>query len=136
MKALKNSALWCLWGLLYILTAALGFIPEPQGGAMVLLMLVGLVFFVPPAILLYRGITGGDKKTVGRIRVLSLVSLGITLVMLVLNVCSALMSEAMGIYLNIWLGLVSAPMMCVQFRGISLFLWACLLMSSLMLKKS
>lgn len=135
MKQLKNRTLWILWILLYILTAGLGFIPDPPVWAMLLLMLIGLSFFLPPAILLYRSIQAEDKKTLALLRLLCLISLGATLVLLVLNVLSVLMSEAMGIFLNTVLGLVSAPMMCVQFRGIGMFLWACLLMSSLMLKK-
>ena len=135
VNKIKNRTLWFLWAALYIVTAGLGFIPANSGFVMALLMLPGIGFFVPPAILLYRGITDGDPKLVGRIRGLSLASLCATVVLLALNVASVLMSEAMGIFLNILLGLVSAPMMCVQFRGIGMFLWACLLMSTLFLRK-
>ena len=135
MKARKDRGLWLLWAALYIVTAGLGFIPQPAGFGMALLILLGLAFFIPPAILLFRSITGGDRQLVKKLRILSLASLSATLALLALNVISVLMSEAMGIFLNILLGLVSAPMMCVQFRGISMFLWACLLMSSLMLDK-
>ncbi len=135
MKTIKNRTLWLIWAALYIVTAGLGFIPEPQDFAMVLLLLVGLSFFVPPAVLLYRSICSGDGKLLSRLRLLSLVSLAATLILLVLNILSVLMDQAMGTFLYIVLGLVSAPMLCIQFRGISMFLWACLLMSCLILGK-
>lgn len=132
---MKDRTLWLLWAALYILTAGLGFIPEPQGFGMALLLLLGLGFFVPPAVLLYRGIRAGDEKRIATLRTLSLVSLSATGLLWVLNVLSVLMSKALGIFLYIVLGLVSAPMLCIQFRGISMFLWACLLMCCLMLGK-
>jgi len=135
MKTIKIRSLWLIWAAMYIVTAGLGFIPEPRGFGMALLLLLGLAFFVPPALLLHRSLSTGDKKLLARLRVLSLISLSATLVLWVLNVLSALMSKAMGVFLNILLGLVSAPMLCIQFRGLSMFLWACLLMSCLILGK-
>ena len=49
---MKKSSLLALWGILYIICVGLGFIPEPEGGVRVLLLMISLVFFAPPAIVL------------------------------------------------------------------------------------
>ena len=54
---MKKSTLLLIWGILYIICAGLGFIPEPQGMVRAMLFLVSLLFFLPPAVLLYRGKT-------------------------------------------------------------------------------
>ena len=122
---MSNNKLYLAWGILYILTAGLGFIPEAEGFPAVLLILLSLVFFVPGFLLLYRD----EKKTV---RILSLISLGATVLCLVLNVWSVGMTADMGEFLHILLGLVSAPMFCGRIWLIGLFGWSALLMGSLM----
>ena len=52
---MKKSTLLLIWGILYIICTGLGFIPEPQGMVRAVLFLVSLLFFLPPAVLLYRG---------------------------------------------------------------------------------
>ena len=86
-----------------------------------------IAFFVPPFVLLYRG----DRDTVLLIRNLSALSLGVTLVVLILNFVLAVSSETMGNLLHIVLTIVSAPMLASGYWVLSLFLWACLLMASL-----
>ena len=49
---MKKSTLLLIWGILYIICAGLGFIPEPQGMVRAMLFLVSLLFFLPPAVLL------------------------------------------------------------------------------------
>ena len=122
---MSNAFVYILWGIVSILTACLGFIPEAEGFLAGLLILLSLVFFVPGPILLYRG----EKKTV---RILSLISLGATVLCLLLNVWSVGMSRDMGEFLYILLGLVSAPMFCSRIWLIGLFGWSSLLMGSLM----
>lgn len=122
---MSNKHLYAIWGVLYILTAGLGFIPEPEGFAAFALTVLSFLFFIPGFLLLYRG----EKKPV---RVLSLVSLGATMLCLVLNVWSVGMTADMGEFLYILLGLVSAPMLCSQIWVLSLFGWASLLMGSIM----
>ena len=85
--------------------------------------MLSLVFFLPPAMLLYKA-AGKTRKTVG---LLSAVSLGATLVMLVLNIVLATGSTALGDFLHGILTVVSAPMLCCGSWALSLFLWACLL---------
>ena len=127
---MNKKTLLVLWGVLFVLCAGLGFIPEPQGFLKGLMTALAVLFFLPPAWLLYRG----DRETVLLIRNLSALSLGVTLVTLILNFVLAVSSEFLGNVLHYVLVVVSAPMICSGYWVLSLFLWACLLMASL--KKS
>ena len=122
---MSNKHLYITWGILYIVTAALGFIPEADGLAAAGMTLLSVAFFVPGFWLLYRG----QKK---QILILSILSLVLTALCLVLNVWSVGMSEDMGDFLYWLLGLVSSPMFCSRFWVLSLFGWACLLMGCFM----
>lgn len=132
---MTEKKLYILWGALFILCAALGFIPEPQGFLKVLLVLVSVLFFVPGFWLLYRAFTSGNTEVAGYIRLISLVSLGGTLVFLVLNFLSAAATNAAGSFLYSLLVIVSSPMVCSQYWVLSLFLWAFLLIASFSLSK-
>ena len=59
-----------------------------------------------------------------------ILSLGLTLLALVLNVLSAMGTVTMGNVLFAVLIVVSSPMVCSGYWALSLFLWACLLMVS------
>lgn len=128
-----NKKTWyVLWGILYIICAALGFVSEAEGLLKAVLILLALLFFVPPAMLLYHAVKSRDLREIGRIRNLSLLSLIATLVMMVANILSVLQgSEELGDTLYAVLVLVSSPMYCARNGFVSLFLWACLLMVSL-----
>lgn len=127
---MKKSTLLLIWGICYIICAGLGFIPEPQGMVRAMLFLVSLLFFLPPAVLLYHGKTQGDKDAVRLVRRLSAASLGLTLVGLCGNILAALGGNELGDIMHILLGLVSAPMFCSNFWAVPLFLWAVLLITS------
>ena len=128
---MNNKNLYYIWAGLFILTALLGFITEPNGLLKALMVMAAVGFFVPPALLLKQG----DFQDIKLVRNLSLVSLITTTVLLVLNVMSVLASEAVGTGLYALLILLSAPMVCSQYWALSMFLWACLLMVSLKLLK-
>lgn len=132
---MKKSSLLALWGILYIICAGLGFIPEPEGGVRVLLLVISLLFFLPPAMVLRDAIRRGDKKTVRLIRLLSAASLGITLLLIILSILTAASGEALGSMLNVLLVVLSAPMFCSNYWALSLFLWAALLTASFTAKK-
>lgn len=132
---MKKSSLLALWGILYIICAGLGFIPEPEGGVRVLLLVISLLFFLPPAMVLYDAIRCGDQKTVRLIRLLSAASLGITLLLIILSILTAASGEAVGSALNVLLVVLSAPMFCSNYWALSLFLWAALLTASFTAKK-
>lgn len=128
---MNQKFLFTLWGGLFIVCAAMGFIPDPAGVGRILLTLLSIAFFVPPALALYQAIQAGDQPVLRLIRNLSALSLCLTLVLLVLNFLSALRSETLGDILYNILTIVSSPMVCSGCWVLSLFLWACLLMVSL-----
>ena len=128
---MKKNTLFALWGGLFILCAGLGFIPAPTALQQNLMTLVSVCFFVPPAILLWLG--RKDRKLLHLIRNLSLLSLGLTLGLIILNIVCAMGSEALGGILNSILIVVSSPMICAGSWALSLFLWACLMVVSLSL---
>lgn len=128
---MNKKLLYILWAVLFILCAGLGFIPAPEGAVAGLLTALSVVFFVPPAWLLYDAAKTGDKLTAALIRNLSALSLGLTVVVLTLNFLSALTSEFWGNLLHSILIIVSAPMICSGYWVLSLFLWACLLMAGI-----
>ena len=125
---MNKKLLLMIWAGLFIMCAALGFIPEPEGAAAAAMTAVSVLFFLPPALLLYKS---RDPVTVKLIRNLSALSLGFTLVLLILNFLTALRSEYLGQVLHYVLVIVSSPMICSGHWALSLFLWACLLMASL-----
>ena len=127
---MNKKLLYALWGCLFILCAGLGFIPEPEGSVQILLTILSLLLFLPPALLLQQSGKRGNLHTVKLIRNLSALSLGLTLVLLVLNFLTAMRSEFLGSVLYYILVIVSSPMICCGHWAMSLFLWACLLTAS------
>ena len=127
---MNKKFLYALWGSLFILCAGLGFIQEPEGILQFLLTAVSILFFLPPALLLWDAGKQQDLHTLKLVRNLSALSLGLTLVLLVLNFLTVLRSEFLGSVLHYILLIVSSPMICSGHWAMSLFLWACLLMAS------
>ena len=127
---MTKRMLYTTWGALFVLCAGLGFIPAPKGAAYWSMFLFSLIFFVPPTILLYKAVKGGDKREVKRIFILSLCSLGATIIALALNFLSVDASLAAGTAVYYILIVVSSPMICGQIWVVSLFLWGCLLTAS------
>lgn len=129
------TVLYSIWGVMFVLTAGLGFIPSPEGALRVFLQILAIAFFVPGWLILHKA--GKEKNNFHRkvIRNLCFVSLGLTVVLLVLNLMSAGWSEAVGNGLHAALTVVSAPMVCGNTYVLSLFLWGCLLMGSMGKKK-
>ena len=113
------------WGILYLLGAIFPFIPEPEW----LGVLTSLVFFVPPAVLLYR------RESIRLIRNISIGWLSATVFLLVLNILSVTMTEIAGTVLYYAMAIVSSPMICGRSWLLALFGWACLLMVSLKILK-
>lgn len=134
---MKNKYLLWIWGGLFIVCATLGFIPQPVGFLKGLLFLVSILFFIPGWLLLFRAAKEKDIFLLKTICILCLVSLGSTLLFLVLNFMSGSGSQAAGHLLYGFLVIFSSPMVCSQYWVVSLFLWACLLMTALsFLKKA
>ena len=127
---MNKKLLYILWAAGFILCAGLGFIREPKGSLQLLLTTVSLLFFLPPALLLFHAGKQHDTDTPKLIRNLSALSLGLTLLLLVLNFLTAMQSEFLGQVLHYVLVIVSSPMICSGHWAMSLFLWACLLVAS------
>ena len=128
---MSNKVLYVLWGGSFILCAGLGFIPEPEGALATVLLLASVVFFLPPAVILYRAKRYGDEHNRKLICLLAALSLGATLILLLLNFLCATRSQVLGTMLYYLLVVVSSPMICSGYWVLSLFLWACLLTASL-----
>ena len=132
---MKKIGLYTLWLALYVTCVALGTITGAQGIQKAAMIIVALVFFVPGAWLLIDAKRQNDRKEQLRIFIISLVSLGLTVALMLMNFASVFFSEEAGVLLNDALNLVSAPMYCAQSWALSLFLWACLLVAAMPRKK-
>lgn len=132
---MHKNRLFTLWGVFFSLCAGLGFIPglmeQVPTALQAILTALSLACFLPPALLVYSAKKAGDRHTQKLVRNLAALSLGVTLVVLVLNLATAMASEAVGNFLHVVLILVSSPMVCSGCWALSLFLWACLLMACL-----
>ena len=127
---MKNNTLFALWGGLFALCAALGFVPEVTGLLNFWLVCAALGFFLPPALLLHRADKTGDRHCAALVRNLSAASLVLTCVLLVANFLSLMGSESLGDLLYAALVIVSAPMVCGRSWILSLFCWAVLLFTA------
>ena len=127
---MKKSALFAAWGGMFILCAGLGFIPGPEGALRGLLTAAALVFFLPPALILWQANNKKDWAAVRLVRNLSLLSLGLTALLIVLNIACAMASPLVGSLLNSLLTVISSPMICWGNWALSLFCWACLMVVS------
>ncbi len=120
---MKIKLTYTLWAVLFVICACLGFVRDAAGFGKVLLTLSSLIFFLPGVLLLFWG-------QVKQVRIISLCSLGATLLLLVANFFSVLASRLVGDVLYAILVLISSPMVCSQYWVLSMFLWACLLMAT------
>ena len=120
---MKIKLTYALWAVLFVICGCLGFVQNPAGFGKVLLVLSSLIFFIPGFVLL----SWGQRKGV---RIVSICSLAVTLVLMMVNILSVYASALVGNILHILLVFFSSPMFCIQLRWMGMFLWACLLMST------
>lgn len=128
---MKKWILYGFWIVQFILCAVLGFIYNTNTAGRAIQTLLSVLFFVPPAILLIDATRQKDKKELMRIIIISAVSLGATMLLLIANVLSVGASETVGNVLHYILAVASVPMFCARYWIVSLFLWACVLMGAL-----
>ena len=128
---MKYRFLYALWGALFILCAGLGFIPEPVGALKVLLTGVSLLFFLPPAVLVWQSRREKNRAVLALVRNLSIASLSLSALLIIANFLTAFRSELLGNILHGVLVVVSSPMICSGHWAMSLFFWACLLIGGL-----
>ncbi len=125
---MKKSVLYSLWAVLYCLCVGLGFVENATGFGKFLLVVLGIVFFLPPFLLAYRARLEKDRRTLQILRLLSICVLALALVLLVLNLLSVNFSSGVGLTLHVLLVMFTAPMVCIRYWALGLFLWASLLM--------
>lgn len=128
---MKKQNAYKAWAALYTLCVGFGFVSKPDAFGKVLLVALSLLCFVPPFYLAIQARKEENRKTLKVLRLISILSLSLTLIFLVLNFLSVNFSAEVGLWLYVLLVMVSAPMMCAQYWVISLFLWACLLFITL-----
>ena len=127
---MNRKFLFALWGGLFAGCAALGFVPQPGSVLTWLMAALGLLFFVPPMLLLHRAKAASHRPTAVLVRNIAAASLGLTFVLLVANFLSLLGSVALGNALNVVLAIVSTPMYCGQIWLLPLFCWAFLMVGA------
>ena len=128
---MKKSILYIIWGVLYGLCVGLGFVKNPTGAGKACLVILGILFFVPPFYLAFQAKKEQSRKTLLALRLVSIGVLTLSLILLVLNFLSVYFSAKAGLTLYVLLVMFSAPMVCVQYWFLGLFLWASLLMVTL-----
>ena len=128
---MKQKTVYPIWGIIYILCIALGFVQTRNTAVDVAFGIISVLFFVPGIILMVDAYRENDKKALLRLRYISLGSLVLTLLLLVLNFASASSSSVvLGNVLHYILAVVSAPMLCSGIWVLPIFLWACLFIAS------
>ncbi len=125
---MKQKCIYLLWLFVYIICVGLGTLYEDILVLQIFQGLFAVLFFVPPVLLVLEGLKDGQKKYLMQIRVISIVSLVLTLAFMIANIAAVYASEAVGNTLNQIYILVAPPMHCLPYGFISIFLWACLLM--------
>ena len=128
---MRNRFLYALWGALFILCAGLGFIPESDGGLKFLRTGLSILFFLPPALLIWKARQERNRAPLLLVRNLSIASLSLSVALIIANFLTVFRSELLGDILHGALVVISSPMICSGNWAMSLFFWACLLIASL-----
>ena len=124
---MKKTFLYTLWAGLSLLCIGLSFIPQPSRALQGIMTLLSILFFVPGFLLLWDARRRKDEKTIKLLRLMSILSLCLTLALFIFNIWAVLGSELLGNVLYVLLLVVSVPMVCSGHYALSLFLWVCLL---------
>lgn len=127
---MKEKLLYAAWACLYGFCVALSFVSNPEGFGKFLLTVTSVIFFLPGALLLYEGWKTGNTRLQKQVRIISVLSLSLTLIMIICNFLSVNASAETGYVLYVLLAMASAPMLSAQNWLLSMFLWACLLFAS------
>ena len=132
---MKSKTLFILWGGLFVLCAALGFVNTESVAAQVLMTTLSIAFFIPGTLLLRKCKESGNRSIALLVRNFSAASLLLTAALLIANFLSVLAPAWLGNMLHIILVIVSAPMICSGYWALSMFLWACLMICAIKLLK-
>ena len=123
---MSNTVLYALWGGMYAMCAALGFITAPGPSLRLLMILLSVAHFVPPFVLNYRSAKAKDRRTLELVRNLCLYWLVLTSLLLILSFLTVFSSEWVGNLLHSLLTVVASPLVCSDNWALTIFLWACL----------
>ena len=130
---MKLKSVWLSWLYLFVLCAALGFIPAGTGAFQVLFALVAAGFFVPGFVLLVKADHRDDEKTIRLIRNISLIALVMATLLIMFNYLTTIMTAAWGIVAYWMLVFLASPLVCGQYWILGLFGWASLMVYAVML---
>lgn len=122
---MSNTVLYALWGGLYALCAALGFIAEPKNSMRILMIMLSVGLFVPPFVLSYRAAQKKDRRTLLLVRNLSLSWLALASGLLIVSFLTVFASETLGNLMHVLLTIVASPMVACGNWALAIFLWAC-----------
>ena len=130
----KKPVIYIIWAVWYLTCLFLSLGATPQGFAKAAFVMTGLAFYVPAYYLLY--LSKKDAKHIKVVQYISVGSLVAFVVLFVLNVLSVKWSDGAGRILDILFKVFCAPITCMQYWVVGLFMWAGLLrICGLMLKK-
>ena len=132
---MKSKTLYILWGGLFLLCAALGFVNTASTALQVLMTVLSITFFLPGALLLHLSKDTGNREIALLVRNLSAASLILTALLLIVNFLSVLAPKLLGDILHSILIVVSTPMICSGYWALSMFLWACLMICAIKILK-
>ena len=127
---MKKRVLSVLWAVAYGICLLVGFLPNLTGFWKIAAVFFGLLFFVPPILVLVQGRKEKSRKTLLALRLISMASLILSLLLLVLNFFSVYFSTQAGLWLHVLLGIFACPILCINNFFFSMFLWACLLFAT------
>ena len=127
---MNKKLLFIIWGGLFVICAALGFVSQPGMALKILMHLLSFGFFGLGGWILWQAKEQEDTDALMLIRALSAASLVMSMMLLVINFLSVFSTLWVGNLLHHMLVIVSAPMFCAPSWATSLFLWACLMVVS------
>lgn len=127
---INNRILYIAWAVLYGLGVAFSAFLRPEEAWFVPGLCLTVLFFVPPALLLYQAVRDKQTFPIRLVRNLCISSLVLTTLVLCLIFVSVGVRAGteIGVFLQVLLVLVSVPMMCSPVWAVDLFFWACMLM--------
>ena len=121
---MSNTVLYALWGGMYALCAALGFITAPGPSLRLLMILLSVALFLPPLILNHRAAKAKNRPALELVRNLSFGWLVLTSLLLVGSFLTVFASEWVGNLLHSLLTIVASPLVCSDNWALTIFLWA------------
>ena len=121
---MKTKRYWLCWLYLYVLCAVLSFLPEPEGFLWWLMLVIGLVFFVPGVVLVYQADVRDRLNVVKQVKKVSIIALVVDVFLICINIASSLLPAAWGLVFQWILNIFASPMGCGQNPALTMFGWA------------